>query len=68
MFAPLSSERVKDHSVIVVVPLLKSDLFCPFFNRYCDCFANGEFCSKCNCVNCFNNMEHEKERSKAIKV
>ena len=37
-------------------------------HRYCDCFANGEFCSNCNCVNCSNNMEHEKERSKAIKV
>ena len=36
--------------------------------RYCDCFANGEFCSNCNCVNCSNNMDHEKERSKAIKV
>ncbi|KAL9984790.1 hypothetical protein ACROYT_G007123 [Oculina patagonica] len=35
---------------------------------YCDCFANGEFCSNCNCVNCSNNMEHEKERSKAIKA
>ena len=37
-------------------------------DRYCDCFANGEFCSNCNCVNCSNNMDHEKERSKAIKV
>jgi len=35
---------------------------------YCDCFANGEFCNNCNCVNCSNNMEHEKERSKAIKA
>ncbi|XP_031572762.1 protein lin-54 homolog [Actinia tenebrosa] len=35
---------------------------------YCDCFAQGEFCSNCNCINCFNNMEHEKERSKAIKA
>ncbi|XP_058961239.2 protein lin-54 homolog isoform X1 [Pocillopora verrucosa] len=35
---------------------------------YCDCFANGEFCSNCNCVNCSNNMDHEKERSKAIKA
>ena len=37
-------------------------------DRYCDCFANGEFCNNCNCVNCSNNMEREKERSKAIKV
>lgn len=39
-----------------------------FFNRYCDCFANGEFCNNCNCNNCFNNLEHETERLKAIKV
>uniref|UniRef100_H3AHP0 Lin-54 DREAM MuvB core complex component n=2 Tax=Latimeria chalumnae TaxID=7897 RepID=H3AHP0_LATCH len=34
---------------------------------YCDCFANGEFCNNCNCTNCFNNLEHETERLKAIK-
>ncbi|XP_052423336.1 protein lin-54 homolog [Carassius gibelio] len=34
---------------------------------YCDCFANGEFCNNCNCVNCFNNLDHESERLKAIK-
>jgi hypothetical protein len=26
---------------------------------YCDCFANGEFCYMCNCMNCFNNLENE---------
>jgi hypothetical protein len=35
---------------------------------YCDCFANGEFCSNCNCVNCSNNLDHEEERQKAIKL
>ncbi|XP_024154363.1 protein lin-54 homolog [Oryzias melastigma] len=35
---------------------------------YCDCFANGEFCNMCNCNNCFNNLEHETERLKAIKT
>lgn len=35
---------------------------------YCDCFANGEFCNSCNCNNCFNNLEHETERLKAIKT
>ncbi|KAK2871436.1 hypothetical protein Q8A67_023963 [Cirrhinus molitorella] len=35
---------------------------------YCDCFANGEFCNNCNCVNCFNNLDHESERLKAIKA
>ncbi|KAK3608971.1 hypothetical protein CHS0354_017132 [Potamilus streckersoni] len=34
---------------------------------YCDCFANGEFCHNCNCMSCSNNLEHEEERSKAIK-
>ncbi|KAB5543863.1 hypothetical protein PHYPO_G00084530 [Pangasianodon hypophthalmus] len=35
---------------------------------YCDCFANGEFCNNCNCVNCFNNLDHESDRLKAIKA
>lgn len=34
---------------------------------YCDCFANGEFCSQCNCNNCSNNLKHEEERQKAIR-
>lgn len=37
------------------------------YYRYCDCFANGEFCHNCNCTNCANNLEHEEERQKAIK-
>ncbi|XP_065197248.1 protein lin-54 homolog [Sycon ciliatum] len=35
---------------------------------YCECFANGEFCSNCNCNNCHNSMEHEADRSTAIKA
>lgn len=35
---------------------------------YCDCFANGEFCSGCNCQNCHNNIQHESERSRSIKT
>ncbi|KAG8228261.1 hypothetical protein J437_LFUL006228 [Ladona fulva] len=35
---------------------------------YCECFANGEFCNQCKCVNCFNNLEHEEDRQKAIKA
>lgn len=35
---------------------------------YCECFANGEFCSNCNCRLCFNNINHENERKKAIKA
>lgn len=40
----------------------------PFPCRYCDCFANGEFCNNCNCANCFNNLAHEEDRQKAIKA
>mgnify|MGYP001810957496 CR=1 FL=1 len=35
---------------------------------YCDCFAMGSFCHDCNCINCFNTLEHEDERNKAIKM
>lgn len=35
---------------------------------YCDCFANGEFCYMCNCMNCFNNLENEEHRNRAIKA
>ncbi|XP_056383458.1 protein lin-54 homolog isoform X3 [Hyla sarda] len=35
---------------------------------YCECFANGEFCSNCNCSNCYNNINHESERHKAMKI
>lgn len=49
--------------------LIDANSFWLFFSpRYCDCFANGEFCNNCNCNNCFNNLEHETERLKAIKV
>lgn len=34
---------------------------------YCECFANSEFCHECNCCNCFNNIQHEDERVRAIK-
>jgi hypothetical protein len=35
---------------------------------YCDCFASGEFCDGCNCVNCFNNIEHEETRQAAVST
>ncbi|XP_039696558.1 tesmin isoform X1 [Pteropus medius] len=35
---------------------------------YCDCFASGGVCDNCNCNNCCNNLRHEIERFKAIKV
>ena len=54
------------------VPLRTATLSCGAHRfsrpRYCDCFANGEFCNSCNCTNCYNNLEHENERQKAIKV
>ncbi|XP_073665396.1 tesmin isoform X8 [Tursiops truncatus] len=36
--------------------------------RYCDCFASGDFCNKCNCNNCCNNLHHDMERFEAIKA
>lgn len=42
-------------------------LFYFYSFRYCDCFANGEFCYQCNCNSCFNNMEHEDDRAQAIR-
>lgn len=41
---------------------------CCSLRRYCDCFASGDFCNNCNCNNCCNNLRHEIERFKAIKV
>ncbi|KAK9887835.1 hypothetical protein WA026_000146 [Henosepilachna vigintioctopunctata] len=35
---------------------------------YCDCFANGEFCYQCKCMFCFNNLENEEYRQRAIKT
>lgn len=35
---------------------------------YCDCFANGEFCYQCKCMFCFNNLENEEYRQRAIKA
>ncbi|CAG0920719.1 unnamed protein product, partial [Notodromas monacha] len=35
---------------------------------YCDCFASGEFCDGCNCVNCFNNLDHEEERQRVVAL
>ncbi|GMT24700.1 hypothetical protein PFISCL1PPCAC_15997 [Pristionchus fissidentatus] len=34
---------------------------------YCECFANGEFCRDCNCKDCHNSLDHENERTRAIK-
>ncbi|EDW90605.1 protein lin-54 homolog isoform X1 [Drosophila yakuba] len=34
---------------------------------YCDCFANGEFCQDCTCKDCFNNLDYEVERERAIR-
>lgn len=34
--------------------------------RYCDCFAAGEYCSGCSCVDCHNTAEHDLLRKEAI--
>lgn len=35
-------------------------------NMNCGCFASGVVCCGCNCVNCYNNMDNESVRGKAI--
>mmetsp|Transcript_14869 Transcript_14869/g.27494 ORF Transcript_14869/g.27494 Transcript_14869/m.27494 type:complete len:135 (-) Transcript_14869:2526-2930(-) len=34
---------------------------------YCECFASGEYCVKCNCVGCYNNAQNEVYRKEAIQ-
>ena len=37
--------------------------------RYCECFSRMKYCNNnCQCKNCFNNSNNEKERTEAIKV
>uniref|UniRef100_A0A3Q1FZM8 Lin-54 DREAM MuvB core complex component n=1 Tax=Acanthochromis polyacanthus TaxID=80966 RepID=A0A3Q1FZM8_9TELE len=62
---PASAEGAEANKVILADRPTKLFAFCL---KYCDCFANGEFCNNCNCNNCFNNLEHETERLKAIKT
>ena len=33
---------------------------------YCDCFAYGQYCEGCNCVECMNRKECDEERKKAM--
>lgn len=35
---------------------------------YCECFASGRYCEGCNCVNCYNNVEHEGVRKQAVEL
>ena len=36
--------------------------------RYCECFTRMKYCDlNCQCKNCFNTLEHEKERVEAIQ-
>lgn len=35
---------------------------------YCDCFASGEYCKNCNCLDCYNNLEKESLRGTAIRA
>ena len=36
--------------------------------RYCECFTRMKYCdSNCQCKNCFNTLQHEKERGEAIQ-
>ena len=36
--------------------------------RYCECFTRMKYCDlNCQCKNCFNTLEHEKELAEAIQ-
>ena len=35
---------------------------------YCECFAALRYCNGCNCLECHNNVAHEKERQRAVVV
>jgi hypothetical protein len=35
---------------------------------YCECFANGEFCIDCNCVDCSNTLDNEDEKEEAFRI
>ena len=39
-----------------------------FLVRYCECFASGLFCDRCNCVNCCNNLENAAVRQEAVEA
>ena len=34
--------------------------------RYCECFANGEYCDNCGCDCCYNNEANDKIRNEAV--
>ena len=37
--------------------------------RYCECFSRMKYCdSTCQCKNCHNNINYEKERTDAIRI
>lgn len=35
--------------------------------QYCICFRAGELCQGCDCVDCFNDGDHEQDRKAAIE-
>ena len=34
---------------------------------YCECFATGSLCEDCECRNCHNDKDHERERLEAVE-
>ena len=37
--------------------------------RYCECFSRMKYCDiNCQCKNCINNINNEKERNEAIRI
>ena len=61
---------MKVRNVSYYFMILKADLSIIILisQLYCDCFATGAYCNpgKCNCVQCYNNVENEVTRSKAM--
>ncbi|KAI1285799.1 Protein lin-54 -like protein [Halotydeus destructor] len=71
VLAGLSSPKVNGKAILEDANRQRKPCNCTksqCLKLYCDCFANGEFCNGCNCNNCFNNLEHEEDRQKAIKM
>ena len=40
----------------------------PLPHSYCECFASGLHCERCNCTNCCNNLENAAVRQEAVEA
>jgi hypothetical protein len=52
---------------LIIVPSFKKlSAFSTSSCRYCECFASGSFCKRCNCSNCCNDPGNAAARQVAI--